>query len=74
MAFLRNAPKPAVPEDFILYFRKTPKPEEAEVGKLQKLRQLLRNETVAWVDTFITQGGMTEVIELLNRILGVEWR
>ena len=70
----RNVPKPAIPEDFILYLRKTLKPEETEVGKLHKLRQLLRNETVTWVDTFITKGGMAEVTELLNRILGVEWR
>ncbi|KAL8717515.1 MAG: hypothetical protein Q9225_005247 [Loekoesia sp. 1 TL-2023] len=69
-----RAPKPAVPEDFLSYLRKTQKPQEVEVGRLQKLRQLLRNETVGWVDAFINQGGMTEVIGLLNRILEVEWR
>lgn len=69
-----RTPKPAVPEDFLSYLRKTPKPQEVEVGRLQKLRQLLRNETVVWVDAFIGQGGMTEVIALLDRILKVEWR
>ncbi|KAL8633349.1 hypothetical protein Q9189_000884 [Teloschistes chrysophthalmus] len=73
MSFGR-APKPARPEDFLAYLRKTPKPAEVEVGRLQKLRQLLRNETVVWVDGFIGQGGMDEVIGLLNRILKVEWR
>lgn len=69
-----RAPKPAVPEDFLSYLRKTQKPQEVEVGRLQKLRQLLRNETVGWVDGFIAQGGMTEIIALLHRILEVEWR
>ncbi|KAI4242978.1 MAG: hypothetical protein LQ352_007128, partial [Teloschistes flavicans] len=72
MSFGRT-PKPACPEDFLTYLRKTPKPAEVEVGRLQKLRQLLRNETVGWVDGFIRQGGMDEVIELLHRILKVEW-
>ncbi|KAL8993585.1 MAG: hypothetical protein Q9169_006236 [Polycauliona sp. 2 TL-2023] len=69
-----RAPKQAVPEDFLSYLQKTQRPQDAEVGKLQKLRQLLRNETVVWVDAFINQGGMTEVVALLDRILKVEWR
>ncbi|KAL8825746.1 MAG: hypothetical protein Q9170_007677, partial [Blastenia crenularia] len=69
-----RAPKPAIPEDFLSYLRKTQKPQDVEVGKLQKLRQLLRNETVGWVDAFVSQGGMTEIIGLLDRILKVEWR
>ncbi|KAL8689452.1 MAG: hypothetical protein Q9218_004885 [Villophora microphyllina] len=69
-----RTPKPARPEDFLTYLRKTSKPADVEVGKLQKLRQLLRNETVVWVDAFIGQGGMDEVVGLLDRILKVEWR
>lgn len=72
-SFIRT-PKPAVPEDFLSYLRKTYRPQDVEVGRLQKLRQLLRNETVGWVDNFISQGGMTEIIALLHRILEVEWR
>ena len=63
-----------VPEDFVSYLRKVQKPQSVEVGKLHKLRQLLRNEAVSWVDSFITQGGMTEIIGLLYRIIDVEWR
>lgn len=74
LSFLTKVPKPAVPEEFILYLRKVQKPESVEVGKLHKLRQLLRNETIAWVDTFITRGGMAEVVQLLYRIIKVEWR
>ena len=74
LAFLNKPTKPAVPEDFISYLRKTQKPETVEVGRLHKLRQLLRNETVAWVDVFISKGGMTEVVGLLYRIIAVEWR
>ena len=74
LAFLNKSTKQAVPEDFIAYLRKVQKPEVVEVGRLHKLRQLLRNETVSWVDAFITKGGMTEVVGLLYRIIAVEWR
>ena len=64
----------ASPDDFIHYLREVQKPELVEVGKLHKLRLLLRNETVAWVDLFISKGGMSEVVALLYRIIDVEWR
>lgn len=66
--------KPAVPEDYIGYLKTVKSPDLVEVGKIHKLRQLLRNETVGWVDTFIIQGGMIELVELLYRIIKVEWR
>ncbi|KAL8838237.1 MAG: hypothetical protein Q9176_005166 [Flavoplaca citrina] len=69
-----RAAKPAAPEDFLHYLQKTQRPQDVEVGRLQKLRQLLRNETVIWVDAFISEGGMTEITALLDRILKVEWR
>ncbi len=56
------------------YLRKVQKPELVEVGKLHKLRLLLRNETVAWTDDFVCQGGMREIVGLLHRIMEVEWR
>lgn len=62
------------PADFVAYLRKVQKPEVVEVGKLHKLRILLRNETVAWTEDFIRQGGMKEIVDLLHRILEVEWR
>lgn len=71
---LHNTPRQSVPEDFIAYLRKVRKPQLVEVGRLQKLRQLLRNETVAWVDSFIVQGGLAETVDLLYRIIGIEWR
>ncbi|KAI9814634.1 MAG: hypothetical protein M1827_003190 [Pycnora praestabilis] len=75
MAFMKKgAPRPTVPEDFVLYLRKVQKPEDVEVSKLHKLRLLLRNETVAWVDSFIITGGMAEIVGLLHRIMAVEWR
>ncbi|KAH0544551.1 hypothetical protein FGG08_001323 [Glutinoglossum americanum] len=67
-------PKPAIPEEFVAYLRKVQKPENVEVGRLHKLRLVLRNERVAWVDSFITMGGMDEIISLLHRIMKVEWR
>ena len=69
-----KAPKPAIPEEYVSYLRKVQKPEAVEVCRLHKLRLLLRNETVAWVDSFISLGGMTEIVELLHRIMTIEWR
>ena len=62
------------PDDFVSYLRKVQKPELVEVGRLHKLRLLLRNETVAWTDEFIGHGGMDEIVGLLNRTMEVEWR
>lgn len=62
------------PADFVHYLREVQKPEIVKIAKLHKLRLLLRNETVSWVDQFVWEGGMDEVIELLYRILAVEWR
>ncbi|KAI1486812.1 armadillo-type protein [Biscogniauxia mediterranea] len=62
------------PGDYVSYLRKVQKPESVEVGKLHKLRLLLRNETVAWTEEFIRQGGMQEIVGLLHRIMDVEWR
>lgn len=62
------------PSDYVSYLRKVTKPEAIEVGKIHKLRLLLRNETVAWIESFIEQGGMEEIVSQLNRIMEVEWR
>lgn len=62
------------PVEYVAYLRKVQKPELVEVGKIHKLRILLRNETVAWIEEFIQQGGMKEIVGLLHRIMEVEWR
>lgn len=62
------------PVDYVNYLRKVQKPQLVEVGKLHKLRLLLRNETVSWTEEFIRQGGMQDIVELLHRIIDVEWR
>ncbi|OQD72892.1 hypothetical protein PENDEC_c018G01448 [Penicillium decumbens] len=64
----------ADPSDFVHYLREIQKPEMVEVGKIHKLRLLLRNETVAWVDGFIAEGGMDEIVQLIHRIMRMEWR
>jgi hypothetical protein len=61
-------------DDFVAYLRKVQRPELVEVGRLHKLRILLRNETVAWTDEFIGLGGMEEIVGLLHRTMEVEWR
>lgn len=69
-----NSSKTVKSAEFINYLKKTSKPQDVEVGKLHKLRLLLRNETVEWVDTFIQDGGMLELVGLLHRIMEIEWR
>ena len=69
---LHNQPK--TPADFVAYLQVQQKPQLVEVGKLHKLRLLLRNETVAWAENFIRQGGMEEIVALLYRITDIEWR
>ena len=64
----------ALPEQVIEYLRQVQQPQLVEVGKIQKLRQLLRNETVGWVEMFIAHGGMAETVGLLYRTIAVEWR
>ena len=66
--------KTAKPEDYVSYLRTEQQPEKVQVGKVHKLRQLLRNETVGWVEAFIKLGGMTEIVGLLHRIMKVDWR
>ena len=62
------------PGDFIHYLKEVQKPSLVELGKLHKLRILLRNESVTWTDTFVIKGGMHEIVHLLYRISKVEWR
>ena len=69
-----NSSKTVKSAEFINYLKKNSKPQDVEVGKLHKLRLLLRNETVEWVDTFIQDGGMLELVGLLHRIMEIEWR
>ena len=70
----RSSGTPAVPGDYISYLKKNTDPVKIEVGRLHKLRILLRNETVAWVDSFLSLGGMAQIVALLHRIMAVEWR
>ncbi|KXT12953.1 hypothetical protein AC579_4050 [Pseudocercospora musae] len=70
----RKNTAPALPADYITYLRKNRDPTKVEVGRLHKLRILLRNETVAWVDAFVSQDGMLEIVGLLNQTMALEWR
>lgn len=69
-----RGPQTAMPDDFVAYLENIRDPIQMEVGRLHKLRLLLRNETVAWVDSFISLGGMAQVVDLLHRIMQIEWR
>lgn len=70
----RHSGAPAIPADYIKYLQQHQDVTKLEVGRLHKLRILLRNETVAWVDTFLSLGGMVEISSLLHKILAIEWR
>ncbi|KAG9558162.1 hypothetical protein KCU79_g9089, partial [Aureobasidium melanogenum] len=69
-----RGPQAACPDEFVAYLENVRDPVQMEVGRLHKLRLLLRNETVAWVDNFISLGGMAQVVDLLHRIMQIEWR
>ena len=71
---LKSPDSATTPGDFIHYLREVQKPSLVEVGKLHKLRILLRNESVTWTDHFVSKGGMDELVQLLYRIIQVEWR
>lgn len=49
-------------------------PTQVEVGRLHKLRLLIRNETVSWVDEFVALDGMSQINQLLVNIMKLEWR
>ena len=70
----RKGASPTAPADYIAYLRKHQDIAKLEHGRLAKLRLLLRNETVAWVDSFVALGGLTEIVSLLHRIMALEWR
>ncbi|KAK2877240.1 hypothetical protein FQN49_001315 [Arthroderma sp. PD_2] len=74
LQYIRTPKDADDPSDFVHYLKEVQKPEIVEITKLHKLRILLRNETVAWVTSFMSCGGMDELIQLLYRIIKVEWR
>jgi len=65
---------PRSPQDFVEYLEEVQNPTDVEVGKLHKLRVLLRNESIMWIDAFIQQGGLDGLLELLKSVLKIEWR
>ncbi|KAG9782035.1 GTPase-binding protein rid1 [Exophiala dermatitidis] len=71
---LNPADSATTPGDFIHYLREVQKPELVEVGKIHKLRILVRNESISWTDHFVTKGGMDELLQLYYRIKKIEWR
>jgi hypothetical protein len=64
----------ATPDEFVTYLHSEKSPQKLSIGKIHKLRQLLRNETVSWVEKFVTLGGLTEIVNLLHLIMKMEWR
>lgn len=70
----RRTHKHEVPADYITYLKDNHDPTKMEVGRMHKLRILLRNETVAWVDSFVALGGMSDIVGLLHKIMAIEWR
>lgn len=61
-------------EEYVSYLKSESKPENFQVGRIHKLRLLLRNETISWIESFIERGGMTSLIDLIRRTMKLEWR
>lgn len=48
--------------------------KDVEISALHKLRLVLRNERLRWVERFVELGGMRAVWDVLERVLCIEWR
>lgn len=72
---VKEMPAPlSTPDEFVRYLHAEPEPPKVEIGKMHKLRLLVRNETVEWVEDFIVRSGMELLLTLLERIVQIEWR
>lgn len=59
---------------YVKYLQDAVEPKHIEIGRLHRLRQVLRNETVSWVDRFIQKGGMSALLNVLRKVMRIEWR
>ncbi|KAI5789078.1 armadillo-type protein [Geopyxis carbonaria] len=48
--------------------------KDVKIIHLHKLRLVLRNEALRYVETFLKLGGMEGIWAVVERVLGVEWR
>ena len=48
--------------------------EEIDVGMVKKLWQLLRNESIEWIQSFLRDGGFAVIFGVLKDLLAIEWR
>lgn len=48
--------------------------KDVKLESLHKLRLVLRNERLKWVEGFLEQGGMELLVDVLNRCIRIEWR
>ncbi|KAL9093143.1 MAG: hypothetical protein Q9159_000502 [Coniocarpon cinnabarinum] len=62
------------PDAYVNTIRSSGSLEKIEVGRVQKLRRLLRHESISWVDDFVAEGGMDALVDMLRRIMKIEWR
>ena len=70
----KDGQRRADPDEYVNTIKSSTSPDKVEVGRMQKLRRLLRHESVLWVDDFIAEGGMDALVGLLRKIMKVEWR
>jgi hypothetical protein len=48
--------------------------KDVEVAVLHKLRLVVRNEKLRWVESFTKHDGIEAIWAMIERVLGVEWR
>ena len=76
MEFLKKAaakPRPKSTVDGILPVQDEGM-KDVPVEKLHKLRLVLRNERLTWVEEFLQLGGFEAVVKVLRRCMDIEWR
>lgn len=48
--------------------------QDIDVGMVKKLWQLLRNESIIWIEQFLREGGFGMLVSVLKDVLAIEWR
>jgi hypothetical protein len=66
---------PETPEVFVQWLKSYKSTDiNMDVGRVKKLRMLLRNEVTTWVADFLDAGGYVRILERIQDLLDVEWR
>ncbi|KAF3916541.1 hypothetical protein ABW20_dc0102059 [Dactylellina cionopaga] len=61
------------PSDFVEYLAGVNSYTDVELGWLRRLKRMLRNERLVWVETFFKDNGLSLLVDLIKNIYGLEY-